>query len=187
MDVFKASIEQISAVNGAVRQQYDYGARVQLVGLLSITSAAYLHLFVRRLAASRPAVALLSTLPIIITNIWIPMLFDARTELVTRVVLGLLFFWLGNFKVWSADFVDGWHAQLLLFCTLDSEQNELASFAVGLLAVDTMLLDSCCCVCLWPCCTGCRPLFEQGAHCRKQLELGASVLAVHWPHVPSPR
>lgn len=111
MDVFKASLEQISVLNGAVRQQYDYGARVQLVALLSIASAAYLHLFVRRLAASRPAVALLSTLPIIITNIWIPMLFDARTELVTRVVLGLLFFWLGNFKVWSADFVHSLHAQ----------------------------------------------------------------------------
>jgi hypothetical protein len=110
MDVLKASIEHVSAFNGSVRQQYDYGARVQLVGLLSITSAAYLHLFVRRLAASRPAAALLSTLPIIITNIWIPMLFDARTELVTRVVLGLLFFWLGNFKVWSADFVNSIHA-----------------------------------------------------------------------------
>lgn len=140
MDAIKAPVEQLIAFNDSLRDRYDYAVRVQAVVVLLCLSAAYLHLVVRRFAPGLKS--LLATIPVLILNVWLPMLFDSRTELVTRVVssrgtnsnvlavavclwdhstpiawlqlylkpsfyvalqvLGLLTFWLGNFKVWLA-------------------------------------------------------------------------------------
>lgn len=84
-----------TAFNEGLRQQHDYASRALLALGLMTASAAYLHLFVRRLA---PARGLLAVIPLLVLNTWMPLLFDSRAELLSRLVLSLLSFWLGNFK-----------------------------------------------------------------------------------------
>lgn len=97
MDVAQRYVRVVSAFNESLQAQYDYSSRVQLVLSLALLSAAYLHLVVRRLAPGFKS--LMSTIPVLLINIWAPMAFSSRTELLTRLILGLLLFWLGNFKV----------------------------------------------------------------------------------------
>jgi len=97
MEVAQRYVRVVSAFNESLQAQYDYSSRVQLVLSLALLSAAYLHLVVRRLAPGFKS--LFSTIPVLLINIWAPMVFSSRTELLTRVILGLLLFWLGNFKV----------------------------------------------------------------------------------------
>lgn len=88
--------QELYSLNEAVRAQ-DFTFRTQLVLTVALLSAAYLHLFVRRHAPGLKSLLLI--LPVVVINCWAPLWFDPAQELITRVVLGLLLFWLGNFKV----------------------------------------------------------------------------------------
>jgi hypothetical protein len=76
-------MDSFHAFNEDLRQQHDYASRALLALGLMTASAAYLHLFVRRLA---PARGLLAVVPLLFLNTWMPLLFDSRTELLSRLV-----------------------------------------------------------------------------------------------------
>lgn len=75
-------MESLHAFNDSFRQ-YDYASRALLALGLMLTTAAYLHTVVRRMP---PARAILAVLPLLVLNTWIPLMFDSRTELLSRLV-----------------------------------------------------------------------------------------------------
>lgn len=79
-------MESLYEFNDSFRQ-YDYASRALMAVGLMLASAAYLHLSVRRLAPSLRA--LLAVVPLLVLNTWIPLMFDSRTELLTRLVSSL--------------------------------------------------------------------------------------------------
>lgn len=77
-------MESLHAFNDSFRQ-YDYASRALLALGLMVGSAYYLHTFIKaRLAPGLRA--LLAVVPLLVLNAWIPMMFDSRTELLTRLV-----------------------------------------------------------------------------------------------------
>jgi uncharacterized membrane protein len=91
MGAIMAPVEQMLSLTDSLRERYEYAMRVQATVVLLVSSAAYLHLVVRRFAPGLRS--LLAIVPIVILNIWLPMLFSSRTELVTRVVSVGLWQW----------------------------------------------------------------------------------------------
>jgi hypothetical protein len=84
MDVIQMNVQHIRAFNEDVRERYDYASRAQMALCLLFMSAAYLHTVVRRLSPGLKA--FLSIIPVVLVNIWLPMLFSSSTEVVSRVV-----------------------------------------------------------------------------------------------------
>lgn len=84
MDVIQMNVQHIRAFNEDVRERCDYASRAQMALCLLFMSAAYLHTVVRRLSPGLKA--FLSIIPVVLVNIWLPMLFSSRTEVVSRVV-----------------------------------------------------------------------------------------------------
>lgn len=84
MEIIRTTVQHIRSFNEDARERYEYAVRVQMALCVLLVSAAYLHTVVRRLSPGLKA--LLSIIPVVIVNIWLPMLFSSKTEIVSRVV-----------------------------------------------------------------------------------------------------
>jgi hypothetical protein len=84
MDIIRTNVQHIRSFNEDVREGYEYVSRAQLGLCVLLMSAAYLHTVVRRLSPGLKA--LVSIIPVVLVNIWLPMLFSSKTEIVTRMV-----------------------------------------------------------------------------------------------------
>ncbi|KAI8470832.1 MAG: hypothetical protein J3K34DRAFT_419127 [Monoraphidium minutum] len=80
----------------ALRGALPWAARLQLAVALALLCIGYLS--VLRAAAAPGAGRLLLVPPVVAANLVIPLLFDVRSELLTRVAAAFLFAWLANFK-----------------------------------------------------------------------------------------
>lgn len=88
--------QQLGALNEQLREQLAYTRRVQVL-CVAVAACSCALFGLRRATPSYYALAVV--LPIIVINAWLPTLFSARDELITRVITALLTAWLANFKV----------------------------------------------------------------------------------------
>jgi hypothetical protein len=92
------ALHALGDFNAGLRATHSWGERVALV--MGICCAASAYLFVLKSKAITPSYSsLLAVLPLVVVNAWLPTVFAARSELMSRVILALLTAWLGNFKV----------------------------------------------------------------------------------------
>jgi hypothetical protein len=84
MELIRTTVQHVTSFNEDVRERYEYAFRAQMALCVLLVSAAYLHTVVRRLSPGLKA--LLSIIPVVLVNIWLPMLFSSKTEIVSRVV-----------------------------------------------------------------------------------------------------
>jgi hypothetical protein len=104
MESLKDLLQHLAAFNEGLRTSLTWGQRVQMMLSVCLLSSTYLHLLVRRIRPWYAGVA--AVVPLVVVNSWLPLLFDVRSELVSRVVMALLAAWLANFKVrWCAQLV----------------------------------------------------------------------------------
>jgi hypothetical protein len=85
------------AVATTLRATQPFGQRLQLAAILSAASGAFLHAAAPHLRAGWQRMALV--LPVVVLNAWMPLLFEADGELLSRVLLTFTHCWLANFKV----------------------------------------------------------------------------------------
>ena len=85
------------AVAAGLRLTLPYAQRLQLATMLSAASGAFLHAAAPHLRPGWQRMALV--LPIVVLNAWLPLLFEADAELLSRVLLTFTHTWLANFKV----------------------------------------------------------------------------------------
>lgn len=93
MDVLIHCSDRINTLTEDLQQRLTYQQRVQLFVGVTVVSAAYL----RRLTPS--LASLVAITPLLVLNLWLPLIFNSRADLVTRIVFALLTAWLANFKV----------------------------------------------------------------------------------------
>jgi hypothetical protein len=87
----------LADVNSPLQAQLPWQTRVSITAGAALLSSFYVHALQRRTSPGT-ALRLLLTLPLCALNLWLPLLFDARTELLTRVSV-VFVGWLASFKV----------------------------------------------------------------------------------------
>ena len=91
---------RLDAVHTGLQEQLPWAARIGIIHAAAACSAAYLHCVLRRTGA--PSLRLALGAPLIILNLWLPLLFDVRTEILSRTSVVFVLGWLGSFKVCEA-------------------------------------------------------------------------------------
>jgi hypothetical protein len=91
------SSQQLTQWANELRDGLDFSVRLRMVLAAGMLSALYLKLLVARVA---PGVkGLLLTMPVLLLNMWMPLLFNKSAEILSMVTMLLSLTWLASFKV----------------------------------------------------------------------------------------
>lgn len=93
----RAPLDAAAVSAAALRVTLPYARRLQLLALALAASAALLHA-ARRAAPPGGARRVIAALLVVALNLWLPLLFDRRGELLTRVAVAFTAAWLGAWK-----------------------------------------------------------------------------------------
>jgi hypothetical protein len=81
----------------SLQTSYSYSARLSAVLLYDLFSVVWVYVVVK---SRRPGLQRsILVLPVLLSNCLAPLLFNEQTELLTKVPIAFLAFWLTNFKV----------------------------------------------------------------------------------------
>lgn len=90
-------IDDSIALAVELQRSYSYSQRVQITVGVAALCGAYLRLVVARCSPSYASLLLLA--PVVVLNVWLPLLFDQQAELLSRCVWVFLLMWLASYKV----------------------------------------------------------------------------------------
>jgi hypothetical protein len=90
-------LSSASALASWIQTTSDYSTRAWLATSLIVSCAVYIKYTVRRIPHS--GLQLLLSVPALLINCWVPLLFCRHTEVLTRTSVVLSVTWLANFKV----------------------------------------------------------------------------------------